>query len=125
MEKVKFTVLGSNGFIGSHLIQFLKNKGIEYFTPDVRKDDIFNNYLDLLESGEVTYQRLSDAKNRLLDLKLPTKFKDLHLYLVLAMANKESFLQTGNVEHNLESEKLIEKIKEDYDFLIIDNEISE
>lgn len=42
---MKYTVLGANGFIGSHLVKFLKEQGNEVFTPDIRKQEIFNESL--------------------------------------------------------------------------------
>lgn len=37
---MKFTVLGSTGFIGSNLVQHIHKKGFECNTPDIRKDEI-------------------------------------------------------------------------------------
>ena len=37
---MKFTVLGSTGFIGSHLVKYIKSEKIECFTPNLRKESI-------------------------------------------------------------------------------------
>jgi len=37
---MKFTILGSNGFIGKNLLKSLKKKGIECYCPDIRKNNI-------------------------------------------------------------------------------------
>lgn len=37
---MKFTILGSKGFIGMNILKSLKKKGIECYCPDIRKDDI-------------------------------------------------------------------------------------
>ena len=47
---MRFTVLGANGFIGSKLVEHLQKDGVECFTPDVRKENIFQKSL-----GHVIY----------------------------------------------------------------------
>ena len=47
---MKYTVLGANGFIGSHLTTFLEEHGNEVATPDIRKQEIYNETL-----GNVIY----------------------------------------------------------------------
>ena len=37
---MKFTILGSKGFIGMNILKSLKKKDIECYCPDLRKDDI-------------------------------------------------------------------------------------
>ena len=43
--KFKFTVLGSTGFIGSSMINFLQKNNIEYDTPNMRQRNIFDHNL--------------------------------------------------------------------------------
>lgn len=42
---MKFTVIGSKGFIGSNLVTHLQNIGHECYTPEIRTEDITNQYL--------------------------------------------------------------------------------
>lgn len=42
---MKFTILGSNGFIGKNLLESLKKKEIETYCPDIRKDDVSGDNL--------------------------------------------------------------------------------
>ncbi len=42
---MKFTVLGSTGFVGSNMVSFLKEKNIDVYAPDIRIDDIKNQDL--------------------------------------------------------------------------------
>ena len=37
---MKFTVLGSNGFIGKNLVDYLSELGMDVYSPDIRKEDI-------------------------------------------------------------------------------------
>ena len=40
IKKLRFTIIGSKGFIGSNLVTYLKSKGHECFTPEIRTDDL-------------------------------------------------------------------------------------
>ena len=47
---MKYTILGSKGFIGSHLVKYLEKQGNEVITLDIRKEEIHNKSL-----GNVIY----------------------------------------------------------------------
>ena len=47
---MKFTIIGANGFIGKNLINYVKEKGFECNTLDLRKDKISN-----MSYGHVIY----------------------------------------------------------------------
>lgn len=47
---MKFTILGSKGFIGSHLVKSLQSEGVECYCPNIRTDDISGQHL-----GNVIY----------------------------------------------------------------------
>jgi len=82
---VKFTVIGSNGFIGSHLQQYIKNQGHECFSPDIRNQNIFGEDL-----GHVIYA--IGVPNF---LERPFDTIDSHVCILknlLEKANFESFL---------------------------------
>jgi len=77
----KFTILGSTGFIGSHLVKFLQNKEIECHVPDLRKDNIFDDDL-----GNVIYAiGVSDFLNR------PFDAVDAHVCLLKKLLEKSKF----------------------------------
>lgn len=61
---MKFTILGSKGFIGSNVCQHLKNMNIEYSTPEINDEKIYDESL-----GHVIYAigLTSDFRERLLD----------------------------------------------------------
>lgn len=104
---MKFTVLGSNGFIGSSLVYYLREKGMDCFTPDIRQQDITNEPL-----GHVIYaigvpnfmQRPFDAVNAhacaLLKILRDAKF-DSFLYLSSArIYNNSSTREDDNIVVN-------------------------
>src|SRR6267378_5363667 len=47
---MKFTILGSRGFIGSNLVRYLKEKGVDCHTLDISTENINNKSL-----GHVIY----------------------------------------------------------------------
>jgi nucleoside-diphosphate-sugar epimerase len=47
---MKFTIIGSRGFIGSNLLTYLESQGHECFTPEIRTDD-----LEGINLGNVIY----------------------------------------------------------------------
>ncbi|GEM_PF-1130550 len=78
---------------------------------------ILSDYSFLINKPDVTADQIQALKNRLLDLKVPSIFKDLHINLVLAMTRMENFLSNGNKEDKFFSQEMIEKNKEKYNWL--------
>jgi len=82
---MKFTILGSNGFIGSHIVKHLKKNGISCYSPDLKKEQISSKNL-----GHVIYAiGVSDFKNK------PFEVIDSHVCLlknILEKTNFDSFL---------------------------------
>ncbi|MFH0923992.1 MAG: hypothetical protein V1825_04645 [Candidatus Falkowbacteria bacterium] len=79
---------------------------------------------DIATSSELSYQErldllseILDLKDRLLDLKVPTYFKALHLELVLAFSKMESFVESGVEEERINALNLIEQARNSYDWL--------
>lgn len=71
-------------------------------------------FSDLSETSELNVPRIEEIKNKVLNLKLPPEFKNLHLNFILAMARMEDYLSTGAEEAKLTAVDMIEKIKSDY-----------
>ena len=61
--------------------------------------------------------QIENYKNRLLDLKVPTAFKDLHLNLVLALDKAETYFTSKDKKKLAESEELIKLAKNNYPWL--------
>jgi hypothetical protein len=78
---------------------------------------IFNNFLSLIENADLSVEQLKPVKNQLLDLRVPTKLKDLHIDFVLAITRMENFLESGEIEEKNDSEQMIKEIKEGYAWL--------
>jgi|SRR3989344_6205942 len=75
--------------------------------------DIFNEYIDNMDDLE----NVAAQKNRLLELKVPTELKALHLDLILMMTKTESYIRSGEGIDVSASEKAIKEAKEKYPWL--------
>ncbi len=81
---MKFTILGSTGFLGSHITNYLEEKNFECYTPDIRKENITKKHL-----GHVVYSIGS------VDFNNPHKIVQAHTSIlndVLKNSNFDSFL---------------------------------
>jgi nucleoside-diphosphate-sugar epimerase len=95
---MKFTVLGANGFIGSHLVSYLKEQNHECYTPDIRKENLSNENL-----GNVIYAiGVSDFLNK------PLETIDAHVCILNQILKKSDFdsllyLSSGRIYYNTSS----------------------
>ena len=79
---------------------------------------ILNNYLRQTQDKSIlTAEYAEQIKSQLLNLKMPTKFKDLHLNLVLALDKMEDYLIDGCEEKLQASQELVNQAKEEYEWL--------
>lgn len=96
---MKFTILGSSGFIGSNLVKFLKSEKIECHTPDLREESIS----EIHNLGHVVYAiGVSDFINH------PNKTVEAHvckLNDILFNSNFESltYFSSGRFYYNEKS----------------------
>lgn len=79
--------------------------------------NILTDYSALLESNNLNLEIVEADKNKLLDLKVPGQFKDLHLNFVLAVSKMEDYLKNGKEEDKADSQRMISEIKADYVWL--------
>ena len=84
--------------------------------PPLEEDRPTTSTKDRMTTSEIL-KFVSDLKNRLMAMKVPPKFKDLHLNLVLAMNKFSNFIETNDEEEKEESQILINQAKADYDWL--------
>lgn len=62
-------------------------------------------------------EKTSYLRNHLMEMKVPTKFKDLHLNLVLALNKMDSYINDRKEEEKLTSIDLIKEAKINYEWL--------
>ena len=85
------------------------------YQQEVKK--ILAGYFELMSRSELSAQNIELIKGKLLELKVPTSLKDLHLSLVLATLKMENYFQEGNEADKLESERLVNQAKDNYVWL--------
>lgn len=78
---------------------------------------ILLNYARFSEDESLNPEQVKLAKDQLLALKVPAKFKDLHLSLVLALSKMEEYLAAKDESNKIESRKMIEEAKLENDWL--------
>ena len=78
---------------------------------------IFVDFEKLAGEDNFTVEKITELKNKLLDLKVPSKFKELHIQLVLAMAKMENYLNQKKLEEKAASRQMINQLKANYSWL--------
>jgi hypothetical protein len=79
--------------------------------------NILTDYSALLLSDNLSLEIVETDKNKLLGLKVPAEFKDLHLNFVLAVSKMEDYLKNGKDEDKAASQRMISEIKANYVWL--------
>ena len=78
---------------------------------------ILADYSNSIQVADAKADQIGKAKSELLTLKVPTKFKDLHLNLVLAMVKMENFFASRDENEKIASQQMINQIKVNYAWL--------
>lgn len=79
---------------------------------------LFGDYLKLIQTDNFTVNQVTNLKNSLLELKVPAKFKELHLTLVLALTKMENYLNSKDEQDNFTGRQMVNQLKIDYGWLI-------
>ena len=75
------------------------------------------DYWQLVQAKDVTVEEGEYLKNRLLGLKVPVGFKELHLNLVMALTKLNNYLENGDEEEKEESGQMVSQTTAGYDWL--------
>jgi len=79
--------------------------------------ELFSIYDNLIKDDSFSQENIAELKNKLLALKVPVKFKELHIQFVLALTEMENYLeQKDELEENA-SPEVINQLKTDYSWL--------
>lgn len=87
----------------------------EKYQTQVKK--IFNDYENLINNGDYTLDQIIQIKNKLLNLRVLAKFKELHINLVLALTHMENWLNNKDELEKIAERQIIDQIKIDYSWL--------
>jgi lipopolysaccharide export LptBFGC system permease protein LptF len=71
-----------------------------------------------LESENITVSEIKSTKEKILSLKVPAEFRDLHLNLIMALDDMENYFSGKGDSGKTESEKIINQAKTDNGWLV-------
>lgn len=106
---------GGEAVKGENESQKIKEKLVSDYKNSANR--ILTDYWQLSQGKDVSAEEGEYLKNRLLELKVPADFKELHLNLVMALVKLENYWQTGDEGEKSESERLVNQAKLNYDWL--------
>lgn len=126
-----FYIIITNKKVDNEMIAKLDDKNMEQSNVnDVKNSEednkyneltaqYFSDYANLIKSNDFTIDDLKETENKILSLKVPTEYKDLHINFILSIAKMKQYLEEGEEEKKQESEDIIRDIKLNYDWINI------
>ncbi len=99
--------------------QLTKDKKITQLEENyqAKSREIFKAYEQLIQADNFSPENIIEHKNRLLDLRVPAKYKELHLNLVLALTKMENYLNQKDAKEKTASLEMTNQLKADYSWL--------
>ena len=79
--------------------------------------ELFFRFEDYIKRNDFTAENTAELKDRALSLKVPAKFKKLHLKFVLALTEMENYLSTSAEPEKIASLEAVNQLKADYSWL--------
>lgn len=83
----------------------------------LKAKEFFTTYEDLIKNNTLTQENIIELKNKLLDLKVPLKFKELHIKFVLALTKMENYLNQKDDQIKGDIFQEVNQLKADYSWL--------
>jgi len=83
----------------------------------LKAKEFFAAYENLIKDNSFTEKNIAELKNKLLSLKVPVKFKELHIRFVLALTGMENYLSQKVERGKSDSFQAINQLKADYSWL--------
>lgn len=83
----------------------------------LKAKEFFSVFENLANAGGFTQGNTAELKNKLLDLKVPVKFKDLHIKFIMALAGVEDYLAGKGGSFKSGSLQVVNQLKADYSWL--------
>gem|GEM_PF-1788564 len=78
---------------------------------------IMSEYFDLESKNLLNLEKINEISNKLLDLKVSSEFKEVHVNLILALTKMRMFYEKGDDNYKKTSQELIEKIIKEYSWI--------
>jgi len=83
----------------------------------VKAKEFFTAYENLIKNNSFTEKNITELKNQLLGLKVPLKFKELHIRFVLALTKMENYLSQKIEQEKSDSFQAVNQLKADFSWL--------
>lgn len=83
----------------------------------LRAGEFFRTLEALIKNNNFTGENIRELKNKWLALKVPAKFKELHLKFVLVLGKMENYLSRKDEREKSESFRAVSQLKADYSWL--------
>jgi len=75
---------------------------------------IFNEYEQISADNQLNIDLVKKTKEEILNLKVPAKYKDLHIDFILALVKMENYFSGGDNKEKAASLNAIKQIRENY-----------
>ncbi len=79
--------------------------------------EFFGAYENLIKDNNFTEENVTELKNKLLNLMVPVKFKELHIQFVLALTKMENYFRQKDEQEKSDSLRAVNQLKADYSWL--------
>jgi len=83
----------------------------------LKAEEFFIAYENLIKDNNFTEENIAKLKSGLLSLKVPVKFKELHIKFVLALIRMENYLSQKDEQEKSNSLQTVNQLKADYSWL--------
>ncbi len=96
------------------VVENINSESIIDLSQDDYKQEVsryFSEYIKIQERDNITKNNLLEIEDKLLALKVPTEFKDLHINFILAISKMRQYLEDDDENKKKESENIITEIK--------------
>ncbi|MFA6306257.1 MAG: hypothetical protein WCV70_00185 [Patescibacteria group bacterium] len=83
----------------------------------LKAKEFFTAFENLIKDSSFTEENITELKNKLLSLKVPVKFKELHIQFVLALTKMENYFRQKDEQEKSNSLQAVNQLKADYSWL--------
>lgn len=82
-----------------------------------RIKESFLSFKELSEADGLTAEKITELKSKILALKVPAKFKELHINFILALTKLENYLIREDDREKISSQEMSDQLQADYNWL--------
>ncbi|MBI4779316.1 hypothetical protein HY797_02600 [Candidatus Falkowbacteria bacterium] len=83
----------------------------------LKTKEFLSAYENLIKADSLAEKDIMELKNKLLDLRVPLEFKELHMRFILALNSMENYLSQKDEQGKSDSLQAFNQLKADYSWL--------